>query len=1112
LTRRGDVDIGRSRVWLARLRVGLPPALLFVTVGYLVPAPLDAQGVTTAAVSGRVLDSGGVAVPDVAIELRQAETGAVAQTMTDGAGRFFLPNLRPGGPYTLVASRIGFAEARREDIRLRLGQTLEVEVTLTTEAVPLPEISVRLETDPEFDPSRMGAQTVIEAQTLERLPTISRDFLEFAQLSPLVKVDEEGVSIAGSNLRFNNIQVDGALNQDVFGLSPTGVAGGQAGGRIIPLGAIQELQVLVAPYDVRQSGFTGGVLNAVTRTGTNEWEGSGFVFFRDDVLVGDLVVDEVARTTDIDNLYGGFTLGGPILRDRLHLFAAGEVERRGFPPDGFEVGVDDPFRVQLTADSMSRFEEILSGYGVDPGESGAVRLETHLVNLFGRLDWQFDERNSAMARFNFASAEDDPAPNRLPGQPYELSSSGSELSSRNYSVVGQWLSELGEGISNDLLVNAQFLRDREFPNSRYPRVEVDVTSRQDEFFLLREVRAGADFFAHASGLDQDIFQITDALTFGLGSHRLTVGGTFERFDISRIFLPGSLGTYRFASLADFEANLPARYDVNLPLTEGDPSVRFSVNQWAGFVQDEWRIGEALNVRAGVRIDIPVITDSPSFNAALEEDLGLDNTRMPSGTPLFSPRLGFNLGLGPDRATQIRGGAGLFTGRPAFAWLANAFQFDGSRSVFLTCERILVDPDTDTHIDVPPPFAPGASPPTSCRAGTEEFALETSIVNVFDPDYEFPQDFKVSLAVDQRLPLGIIGSFEGVYTKAMNQTFVEELNLADPLPDSEVVDRPGYTEGMGFGSRDAFGLPTAEGFETRRISDRFGSVVGITNRSENFAYAISGSLRRRFGDRGSLSAGYSYTRSSDIQSLVALDATSNLGLTPIEGNPSDPQRQPSLFDRPHKVVASAAARVLDALGGTEIALLYVGQSGAPYSYVYEGDVNGDGFPGDALALDLSNDLVYVPSSLSDFPTGGVTTLLVESLIAQEPCLETSRGGIVARNACRAPWSHQLDLRITQNLRLGVASAQVYLDMLNVLNFLNSDWGRVERANPTVQILRVDGREPPPLGGEPEAQDLLVRYAGPIEVTDSGGRRAVRPLVASVPDSQWQAQLGLRIRFQ
>lgn len=1089
------------------LRRLLSLLLALAATGLVAPAPALAQGVTTAAVSGRVTDADGRPVRDAAIALTRAGTGSVTTASTDAGGRFFLPNLRPGGPYTLTASRIGFAEARREGIQLRLGRTLEVDVTLTTDPVELPELAVRLETDPDFDPSRMGAEIVIGTPTLEGLPTISRDFVEFAQLSPLVKVDEQGVSVAGANLRFNNIQVDGALNQDVFGLSPTGVAGGQAGGRVIPLGAIQELQVLVAPYDIRQSGFTGGVLNAVTRPGTNEWRGDAFGFFRDDVLVGDLVVDDVPRTPEIESLYGGFTLGGPLVRDRVHVFAAGELERRRQPPDGFEVGVDDPFRTGLSTDSVARLAQILTGYGGEPGDPGAVRLQNDLVNLFARLDFEVSERHSLMLRYNVASADDDPPPNRLPGDAYELSSNGTELSSRNHSVVAQWLGELGGGVANDLLVNVQFLRDREAPLSSYPRVEVDVTSRQEDFFLTRRVRAGADFFAHASELDQDILQVTDALGFGVGPHRFTVGGSFERFDIRRLFLPGSLGTYRFDSLADLEANLPARYDVNLPLAGAeDPSVRFSVHQWAAFAQDEWRVSDALNVRFGLRVDVPVIPDAPAHHPAVEEDFGFDTSRMPSGNPLFSPRLGFNLGLGADRRTQIRGGTGLFTGRPAFAWLANAFQFDGTRSMFLTCERVILDPQGEpTVIEVAPPFDPSGAPPAECL--DDRGRSETLLVDVFDPEFRFPQDLKMSLAVDQRLPLGIVGSLEGVYTRAVHQTFVRELDLADALPDEQVVDQPGFDDGFGFGARDAFGTPSGEGFEPRRLSDRFGSVVEITNRSENFAYALGASLRKEFSDRLSLHAGYSFNRSSDIQSLVALDATSNLGLTAIEADPGDPQGQPSLFDRPHKVVAGAAARIPDRFGRTEIALLYIGQSGAPYSYVYLGDVNGDGFPGDALALDLTNDLIYVPAGLSDYPTGGVSNLILETLIAQEPCLQESRAAIVARNACRAPWSHQLDLRVTRSFRIGRASARLYLDMLNVLNFLNSDWGLVERAAPLVRLIRIDGRQPI---GDPGGE-LLARFGGPIAVSESGGRRADLPTAASIPDSQWQAQLGLRIGF-
>ncbi|MGH7541994.1 MAG: TonB-dependent receptor [Gemmatimonadota bacterium] len=731
------------------------------------------------------------------VELRHAGTGAVWTTTSGVDGHFYLPNVRPGAPYTLEVARIGYRTATREEMRLRIGQTLEVEVRLTDEAVPLPELAVEIEADPAFDPSRMGAAARVDEPTLERVPTLTRDFVEFARLSPLVKLDEDGVSVAGANFRFNNIQVDGALNQDVFGLSPSGVAGGQAQGRVIPLGAIQELEVLIAPYDVRQSGFTGGVVNAVTRSGTNAWEGSAIGFARDESFVGDLVVDGVSRKpAELENLYAGFTLGGPLAKDRLHVFAAGEIERRRRPPDGFHVGIDDPVRTKLSPDSLARLEQLLEGYGVEAGSAAPFTLENDLANLFARIDVRLDDRNSAMLRYNYAGADDDPPPNRLPGEAYELSSNATTIESRNHSVVGQWLSAWSPSLSNELLLNVQFLRDIERPLSEYPRIEVDIASLSGENILQRRVRAGANFFAQRSELDQDILQLSNALTWAAGRHRLRFGGAYERFAIRRLYQPGSLGSYRFGSLDSLAANLPSRYDLRVPLSEGDPSVRFTVSQLAGFVQDEWRVGERLNVRFGVRVDVPRIGRSPAFNPGVAEDFGIDTSELPSGNPLFSPRGGFNLRLGEE--TQIRGGAGLFAGRPAFAWVANAFENTGLEAAFLTCENEIRN---DVPVQVAPPFDPASAPPTQCLDGSRPL---TPLVNVFDPDFRFPQDFKASVAIDQRLPLGFLGTLEAIYAHAVHQIFLDNLNLGDPVPEEEILHANGFTDGFAYGTRTPFG--------------------------------------------------------------------------------------------------------------------------------------------------------------------------------------------------------------------------------------------------------------------------------------------------------------------
>ncbi len=1101
-------------------------ALICLFLGLAVhPPAVSAQGVTTAGVAGRVLDDAGRAIPGARVEFRHTATGATYATLSDGAGRFSLANLRPGGPYTLEVTRIGLSPVTREGMTLSAGQRLRLDVELSETAVALPELSVRVETDPEFDPTRMGTTTVVNRSALETLPTISRDFTEFARLSPLVAMDEMGTSVAGSNIRFNNIQVDGALNQDVFGLSPTGVAGGQARGRVIPLAAIEELQVLTAPYDVRQSGFTGGVLNAVTRTGSNDLRGSAFGFFRNDGLVGDAVIGGRPREPGhLENVFAGFDVGGPIVRDRVHFFVAGEMERRERPPDGFTVGVDEIVRTKLEPDSVARVSRLLAGYGADAGEAGLYTLENDLLNVFARIDARLDADNSLMLRYNHAYAADDPAANRLPGDAYEMSSTGREIESRNHSVGAQWLSNIGSRLSNDLMFNLQFLRDRETANSLYPRVEVALQGGVPGAGFRRELRAGSNYSGPDGELDQDILQITNALTLSLGDHHLTIGGGIERFAIRRRYLPGSLGSYFFRSADDLEANAPYEYVVHVPIWPDAETTRFNVHQFSAFLQEEARFWDRLNLRLGVRMDVPMMPDAPAYNPAMDRTFGVDTSELPSGKVQFSPRAGFNLGIGANRGTQIRGGAGLFTGRPPFAWLANAYQNTGLSSVFLTCRRRNVGvPDPE----IVPIFDPAAPSPTTCADGSGGRSGIPN-VTVFDRSFRFPRDFKASVAVDQRLPAGFVLSLEGIYTRAVNQIAFEDLNIGFPLAVGGRTPENGFTYGFGYGTREVFGDP-GDGNETqdpppgsppilrepiffpRRVSSLFGQVVSVGDRAQNFSYALSARLRKRFGDRLSVDLGYAFNRSADVRSLVSLDAIANYGFTAVEGDPNNPKRQASLFDRPHRIVASVTAQLPRVVGGGRVSLLYVGQSGRPYSYVYADDINSDTYPGFGRALDLANDLIFVTEAAFDFPGGGrapVSAILFEQLVEQEPCLEKLRLRIMHRNSCRTPWSNELDFRYSQPFRVGGAEVTLRLDVLNVLNLVNREWGHVQTVNPVVQLLSVKDRVDDRLLG----RVLRAQYQGPLQFGDAGGVQAAVPYLPQLGASQWRAQFGIGIRFR
>ncbi|MCZ0934113.1 MAG: TonB-dependent receptor [Gemmatimonadetes bacterium] len=1077
------------------------PILLLVlgslAAGAVAPPPLAAQSTSTAGLRGRVVDSEGTPVEAALLTLTHTETGATGTVLSVADGRFTLRGQRPGGPYRLTVTHIGFRGFTREDIELLLGRFVDLEITLVSEAIDLEGLVVEAEQDPEFNPGRIGIATLVTAEVLSELPTLTRNFVDFAALSPLSRVSEEGISVAGGNYRFNTLNVDGALNQDVFGLSTNSVAGGRAGGRVIPLEAVEQFQLEVAPFDIRQSGFSGGALNAVTKSGTNELETSAFGFYRGSGLAGELVIDDVSTTPEVSTSRGGFTVGGPIRRDRAHFFVAGEWERVREPPTGFHVGESDPFRLSLHPDSVKRLRSILEGYGADPGTASSFSLENRIANLFARFDWEMGERHDAMFRYSFAAADDDPDPNRLPGDAYELSSNGTAIRSRNHSAVFRLISSLGNRLSNEFSANVQILSDDETAKSAFPQVEVRMDGRVEGLFVTRDVRAGAEYFAQDNGLDQRVFQVANHVSYDVEDHQLLFGASGTWFSFDRRFVPGALGSYEFGSLEEFAQNRPDRYEVTIPVTEQGVAPSFQVSEFALFAQDEWEVHDRLTLRGGLRLDVPTFTGRPEPNAELERELGIQVSRLPGQGVNWSGRAGLN--WRPFDDTQIRMGAGLFTGRPAFAWLANAFQNNGLAVTTLLCRG-----------NEAPVFNPSAPPPEQCAGDLGGRRPSPPIVNYFDPDFRFPLDLRSLIALDQRLPGGVVLSVSWMENRSLRQIFITNENLGS-RSDGGLTDGFGF---MGPDARHVWGQPVEELeevlFTGDRVSDLFGPVLRVGNRRGNFAYAATIELRKEFGNALELKAGYSLTRSADLQDLLTIDVTTNYATTPINFNPNDPPHQRSRFDRPHKVVASAQTKILPRFGGTGITVMYVGQSGAPYSYVYEGDVNGDGFNG-PRASRLANDLIYVPERPSDLPAGFAHQLIWGKLLEQEECLQEQWNRILARNTCDTPWSHRVDLRVSQTVAARGFSADVTLDLLNVLNFLDPSWGIVQVSNPVVQLFRVRRPDRDPFtDGDP----LEAYYMGALRRdpdSEGIGVTAVQPYAPEVPTSQWRAQLGLRLRM-
>lgn len=1079
--------------------------LLIILAVLVLPRATSAQGAAMSGIRGTVTDPDGRTLEHVLIEIRHDDSGRTASVGTDGAGRYAMTNLLAGGPHTVTASALGYAPRRIEDVHLQAGRIHSYDFVLQPGALTLPEVEVRARADPRFDTGRSGASTVVSREEVTAHPTVERNVLELASLSPMAARATEGTTIAGQNARFNALQIDGARYQDMFGASADGAPGGLANARPLPLDAVDQFQVLVAPFDVRHSGFTGGLLNVVTRGGTNEWEAGGFGYYRDRSFIGTL--DAAAQSGDTPgfrNSLAGISIGGPIVRDRAHVFIAFEMERRTTASSGYNLGSADAFATRIAPDSAARLAGILRDtYGTEPGQVGQVSLDNPRENLFARADWQLG-RHRLLLRHNHAFARRDVEPNRTSVGTYDLGSQVYTYNSTSRATSLQLVSTLGPRWSNELLVNVHRIADHTTPASTTPAIDVNIVSLFDTLRVERRVRAGGQLDAQANRVTQSGIELRNALTGAFGSHLLTIGGSAEllRFDSRYTHNPN--GLFFFSSLADLEANRPSRFERTLTISGRDDAARFNVGHFSAFVQDEWTPLERLTLHAGLRMDLPMLRDRPDENPALLDSLGVSTATLPRTAPMWSPRFAFNWQSGARLRTQLRGGIGLFAGRPAYAWLADAYTQTGLNTVMLTCE-LAATPTFDPGERVDACIDPAPNPDGSIPPGRTE--TRSTPVTLFDSEFRFPQDLRIAGGIDQTLPFGFVLSGDAVLGVAQRQIFLRDLNIGDEITGEHAA---GYTDGFGFHRRSSYGIPTIDGFATVRRADGFHQVILLGDNAENRALALSlelaGSIAG-FDFRGS----YAFTRSIDVQSLVHRNVAANFTSVPVDGDPNAPVAARSDFDRPHRVLLSLSHRIR-ATGGTELSLLYIGESGTPYTYVYGLDINGDAAPGPGLT-ESYNDAVYVPPSAASFPGGLASALAFENLLDLDPCLTRWRGLIMGRNECRSPAIHRLDLRASQAVRVGGTEVRFVADLLNALHLLGSDRGRVQTLPAVVPILGVESPRtnnllgPPP----PETTPLSAWYAGPRILGPDGRIQNLAPGTLDAAASRWQAQIGIEIRM-
>jgi hypothetical protein len=988
-----------------------------------------AQGVTTGALSGLVTDEGGKPIDGAQVVVENKTNGFRSSALTRENGRYIVPALEVGGPYSVQVRRLGFQPITRDGIFVLLGQQVPVNVSLKQQVAQLATVDVISTTGNIISPNKTGIGTTINDTAIARLPSLNRDFTDFARAAPQVSTTGNGLSGGGVNNRYNLIQIDGANESDLFGLGSNGRPGDQAGAKSISLDAVKEYQVLLSPFDVRQGNFSGLLVNAVTKSGTNEFHGSLFGYTRDQ----ELTREQPFLGAFLRRQYGG-TIGGPILKNKAFFFLSGEWQQEELLANGPFIGSSDS---PVTQAQVDQFNSVLSPYNIAGGNGSQLNRPNPLTNLFARVDLNFLPNTRVVIRHNYAGADNnvfggggsrDPITATQPI--FALSSNAYAFTSQKNSSVLQAFTTLANGFVNDLNIGYTTINDKRDPAITSPEISV-ITTRGIGTGLVR-LRAGSEAASHGNQLDQKTLEIADNFTIPIGTHNITIGGKAIIYESANLFANNRNGTWVFNSLDSLRNGLAASYAVSVPTPAGtDGFIRMKQTNYSWFIQDQWNVRPTFNVNFGIRADMPTFGENPVYNGSVDTVYKRNTSDVPSGQIQWSPRVGFNWDITGDQRNQLRGGFGAFTGNPAFVWLSNVFGNTGLLGTpGLTCNNATI-----TNPNYPPAFNLAArnTPPTSCggTSPTPASARLSATINTIDPNMKFPQIYKFSAGFDHDFGRNIVGTIEGLYNRAQYALFYSNLALDGP----QGVDARGRTM---YGTiSGANSSPTA----TRGRNQ----VYDVSNSSRDYSYNLTASLNKRFADHWQGNLAYTYSVAKDVQSTLNSTANSNFnqGRT-VSGDLLDKTTLANAkWEQPHRIVAAGTYSFAWKM---DVSLLYTGGSGNAYDYYYSTDENADG--------STANDLLYVPRSTTDINeilfTGYNVPAQAAQVTAQQQafetfinsvdCLKNQRGKIMGRATCRAPWREVYNVSIRQSLpSVRGHSLSGTVDIFNFANLVNKNWG-------------------------------------------------------------------------
>ncbi len=1030
--------------------------------------------ITTSAIDGIVTDSDGKPLQGASVIAKHNPSGSEYGVASDRNGAFRIQGMRPGGPYTLEVSFIGYRTARVEGINLSLGNTSEFKISLSGDTT-LEALTVISTADDRFNAAKTGAADNFTAADIAALPTVSRSIYDIARLSPsALSAKSGGMSFSGSNTRYNTFLIDGVANNDMYGLTSNGTNAGLTNANPIPLDAIEQIQVVVAPFDVRQGGFTGGGINAVTKQGTNIFAGSAYAYYNDHNFYGTTPGKDIENRTKLSRqstqIYGA-NIGGAIVKDRLFLFVNGEFGLDSYPSTyypGYEGAA-------LTAEEAKRIAaryKALTGY--DGGGYDRRSIDRTSGSLIARLDWNIDSRNTLSARYNFIDGRKDEYANSP--SLFLFEGAGYTSVSRSHSVSVELNSRISNLLHNEVRIGYSNVVDGRDTDKNLPYVEIQGLGTNGG----GTANIGTDRFANANSLDQHTLTLTDNLTWYKGRHTLTFGTHNEFYHSHVVYVANSLGAYTYNSIADFENDLAAKYQYNYT----DQKVtgtktwgpKFNALQLGFYVQDQWKPSEQFSLTYGVRADIPLIFGGPTVNEEFNAGTIAErhNVRIgdyPRAQILFSPRIGFRWYADSRQRTLIRGGAGLFTGRVPFVWIVNNYSNTGIEQKGVTLKG-----KSDSAGNIIESAQSFSKNPVSTSLST----LNPSI-QALDRKFRYPQVFRANLAIEQKLGNGWLLMLEGLYTKTLNNVAFSNLSLTES--NSKI---------FAVGSADATSANTSTLYS---VDPKYSAIYYTTNTNKGHSWSATASVRRTFRFGLDLYAAYTYSQSRSLYDAASSSQANNWSRTySVDSN--SPVLSWSIYDSPHRLTAQVSySRRYAKYFGTSVSLVYQMYSGQRYSLCYAEsvDLNGD--------LMTGNTLVYIPteSDLSKMSFADATSAeRWNAFIESDPYLRTHRGQFSERNALQTPMEHRLDLHVAQDFYFGAESRrklQITLDVVNFGNLLCRDWGAYYSVkNARLQPVRITALTDDGNGNKTPVYQF------------TGAQIAKDDIL-----SRWHMQLGIRVVF-